>query len=217
MQCSTGTNAVVTSYNQGTSSQKYTFAAPSWVRGVGQKLSAALGRSDGTTQGLPQHTRTSPTISVCTPGGSNLVQSQSLHLMGCMQHDQDHQILYQDRVDHITTDRDFFSFMKNQLAQRRGHIRKLFTCTCIQGIRLVKVRSSYHNTVEISTDLASSSTSGPTATLRSATTSHFAYHRRLRTATVFHRRTGLKEGRTLNIGANPSLPRILALHSHPPT
>jgi hypothetical protein len=217
MQCSTDTNANATSYSQGISGQKYTSAARSWVRSVGQKLSATFGQSDNTTQELPQHSRSSrPTTSSRASSGSDPAQSQSLHLMECMQHDQDHQILYQDRVDHITTDRELFSFMKSQLARRHGYIRKLFTCTCIQGIRLVKVRAS-HITGETCTDIASSSTSGPMAIQRSATTSHFADHRRPRTATVYRRRTNLKEGGTPNIDAGPSPPKILALHSHPPS
>jgi hypothetical protein len=218
MQCSTSTNAGVTSYSQGTSSQEYTAAARNWVHSVGQKLSATFGQSDNTTQELPQHSRNSPpTTSSCAPGGSNPAQPQSLHLMGCMQHDQDHHKLYQDRIEHITTDRELFSFMKSQLAQRRGYIHKIFTCTCIQGIRFVKVRTSNHTAVNTSTDLASSSTFGPMATQRSATTGHFAPHQRPRIATVYHQRTKSKVERMLSIDANPSPRKIPALHSHPPS
>jgi hypothetical protein len=48
-------------------------------------------------------------------------------------------ILYQDPINKISTDKELFSFMSTQLAQRRGALRKLFSCTRIEGVRFVKV------------------------------------------------------------------------------
>jgi hypothetical protein len=151
MQCSLGNTAVATSYNQGTSNQKYTFAAPSWLRGVSRKVSSAIGYSNGTNQGLPY---TSPTTaSACAPSGPNPAQRRSLHMIACMRHDRYRHILHQDPIDKIRADKELFFFMRTQLARRRGAFRKLLSCTCISGLRLVKVNFlHFTNKPNMSTD-----------------------------------------------------------------
>jgi hypothetical protein len=138
MQSSMGIKAIATPYNQSASNQKYTFAAPSWVRGIGRKVSGVFNQSNNTVQGLPQHT-SQTTTSTCAPTGSVPVQ-RSLHLIACMRHDRYRRILYQDPIDKISTDKELFSLMRAQLAQRRGAVRNIFSCTRIQGLRLIKVR-----------------------------------------------------------------------------
>jgi hypothetical protein len=138
MQSSMGIKAIATSYNQSTSNQKYTFAAPSWVRGICRKVSGVFSQSNNTAQGLPQHT-SQTTTSTCAPTGSAPVQ-RSLHLIACMRQDRYRRILYQDPIDKISTDKELFSFMRAQLARRRGAVRNIFSCSCIQGLRLIKVR-----------------------------------------------------------------------------
>jgi hypothetical protein len=138
MQSSMGIKAIATSYNHSASNQKYTFAASSWVRGIGRKVSGVFSQSNNTAQGLPQHT-SQTTTSTCAPTGSVPVQ-RSLHLIACMRHDRYRRILYQDPIDKISTDKELFSLMRAQLAQRRGAVRNIFSCTRIQGLRLIKVQ-----------------------------------------------------------------------------
>jgi hypothetical protein len=138
MQASMDIKAVATSYDHSASNQRYTFAALSWVRGIGRKVSGVFSQSDNTAQGLPQHTfQTTP--SICAPTESAPVQ-RSLHLIACMQQDRYRHMLYQDSIEKISTDKELFSFMRAQLAQRRGAVRSIFSCTCVQGLRLIKVR-----------------------------------------------------------------------------
>jgi hypothetical protein len=47
--------------------------------------------------------------------------------------------VHQDQVDHITTDRALFSFLRKQVAFRYGRVYNLFSWTCIQEIYFVKV------------------------------------------------------------------------------
>jgi hypothetical protein len=138
MHSSMGIKASANSYNHSASNQKYTFAAPSWVRGVGRKVSSVFNQPNNRAQGLPQHT-TPTTTTICTPSMPTPAQQRSLHLIACMRHDRYRRILYQDPIHDISTDKKLFSFMKAQLAQRRGALRSIFSCTCIQGLRLIKV------------------------------------------------------------------------------
>jgi hypothetical protein len=138
MQLSTSIKSVTNSNSQGTSKQRYTWATPSWVHGVGQKVSAIFGQSTGTTPVLLQHT--SPTVgTVCAPGVTDPAPLQSLYMLALMRPGRRRPRLYQVHITKISTDKELFSFMSTQSAQRRGALRKLFSCTRVEGVRFVKV------------------------------------------------------------------------------
>jgi hypothetical protein len=63
----------------------------------------------------------------------------SLRLMSCVHRNWEHRILLQDRVDHINTDRKFFTFLKTQVRKRRSRVMRILSCRKIQAIRFTMV------------------------------------------------------------------------------
>lgn len=139
MQRSMGTRVMASSHGDGGSNQKYTFRAPPWIRNSVQKLAAAFGRSQDSNATLPEYNHGQ--ISTHSRTRSPTFASQKvLHLMACIQRGRYRRVLDQKRIDHISTDRDLFRFMKLQSSLYHGHIRRFFSMKSVQGLYFVKVR-----------------------------------------------------------------------------
>jgi hypothetical protein len=85
--------------------------------------------------------------------------------------------VFQDRVDQISTDKELFYFMRKQLSQRRGAVRRWSSAKCIQGIYFVKVNASLSTQIIRTgafTNSLTSSVSGLAALQKFDTTSHIA-------------------------------------------
>ena len=76
-------------------------------------------------------------------GSSGLIpasgQTSKLYIMSCVHRNWESEILLQDPVDHITTDRAFFAFLKIQVPRRRNRIMSILSCRRISEIHFVKV------------------------------------------------------------------------------
>jgi hypothetical protein len=120
------------------------------MRRVGQKMADMIGAPL-----LPRFTRHSG-ISTSHQSRPDQAQSNSLHMLALMRHNRYRRMLYQDPVETINTDKNLFLFMGTQIAQRRGALRNLFSCTRIEGIRFLKVSShTFHGPTNTPTDLDS--------------------------------------------------------------
>ncbi|KAH4056967.1 hypothetical protein HBH49_039700 [Parastagonospora nodorum] len=152
MERTTGSTVTVTSYKQAAAAAarpKYTFRLPSWMKRGTTKLSSAFGPYTKSPAGLPQHK--DPGLKTpCVPQDAELQPAhQTLHLMACTQQGRYRRIVYQDRVDQISTDQALFCFMRNQLAKHRGKIRKIFSLKCVRGIYFVKFRLRVGGNAEV--------------------------------------------------------------------
>jgi hypothetical protein len=65
-----------------------------------------------------------------------------LHMMTCMNDGRFGRILYQDRIEHSTTDRQLFRFLKNQYILHRGKFKARLSLKGVRGIYFVKVCDS---------------------------------------------------------------------------
>ncbi|KAH8635951.1 hypothetical protein IG631_07785 [Alternaria alternata] len=66
-------------------------------------------------------------------------ERSSLRLMSCVHRNWEHRILLQDRVDHINTDCEFFTFLKTQVRKRRSRVMRILSCRKIQAIHFTMV------------------------------------------------------------------------------
>ncbi|KAH3997004.1 hypothetical protein HBI81_129790 [Parastagonospora nodorum] len=151
LQNATGTTVAVTTYNQGYSDWKYTFQYPSFVRKITQKVAAAFGESKDHSPRLPEHMSTPTTLTTVatTPSSS---PNLTLHMMACMRLGRHGLYVYQDPMDEINTDRALFSFIRTQLAQRRGYLRSVLSWNCVQDIYFVKFRLRLGGSAELRVD-----------------------------------------------------------------
>ncbi|RYN24956.1 hypothetical protein AA0112_g8843 [Alternaria arborescens] len=76
-------------------------------------------------------------------------QRSSLRLMSCVHRSWEHRILLQDRVDHINTDREFFTFLKTQVRKRRSRVMRILSCRKIQAIYFTKFILRMGNRLEV--------------------------------------------------------------------
>ncbi|KAH6863015.1 hypothetical protein B0T12DRAFT_1488 [Alternaria alternata] len=76
-------------------------------------------------------------------------QRSSLRLMSCVHRNWEHRILLQDRVDHINTDRKFFTFLKTQVRKRRSRVMRVLSCRKIQAIHFTMFRLRMGNRLEV--------------------------------------------------------------------
>ena len=137
MQRSTGAKVTATSYSGGFSNQKYTFRSPKWMRSLVQ---TASGARTGSQPYLPQPNACSaPATATPVAIGMTTVPQESVHLMACLQRGRYRRIVRQDPIDGITTDKALFCFLRSQLAQHRGRVRRFFSLKCVQGLLFVKV------------------------------------------------------------------------------
>jgi len=74
------------------------------------------------------------------PGpGPALGQPSKLYIMSCVQRNWNNEILLQDPIDDIATDREFFAFLKSQVRRRRHRAMLILSCRRIHEIHFVKV------------------------------------------------------------------------------
>ncbi|KAB2110275.1 hypothetical protein AG0111_0g1480 [Alternaria gaisen] len=76
-------------------------------------------------------------------------QRSSLRLMSCVHRNWEHRILLQDRVDHINTDREFFTFLKTQVRKRRCRVMRILSCRKIQAIHFTMFKLRMGNRLEV--------------------------------------------------------------------
>lgn len=129
-------NVGITTYNQSSTEQKYTFQPPTWLRSIRKSLSSALWRD---TACLPQHHTSSILKAPTTPNPNLPVIQRELYLLACMHRTEHHVVVNQGRVTEITTDRQLFRFMKTQYKRHRGRLISFFSLRRIQRIYFVKV------------------------------------------------------------------------------
>lgn len=136
MERSTGARVTTTAYRSSKANQNYSFRLPSWLKRIANILSARPSQSPGLSGGLPRHNTGS-----MAANSSSATQSV-LHLLACIHRNQRRKCLVQDRLDAVTTDRELFHFMRNQIKRSRSAFRSLITMRDIQGMFFVKVRPS---------------------------------------------------------------------------
>jgi hypothetical protein len=140
MQRFTGAKITVTPYNAGSSNQRYTFRSPKCMQSLVQTASGAFKPRKASQSCLPQHNASSaPATAAPVAIGMTTVPQESVHLMACMQRGRYRRIVRQDSISEITTDKALFCFLRSQLAQHRGRVRKFFSLKCVQGLLFVKV------------------------------------------------------------------------------
>ncbi|KAH4937135.1 hypothetical protein HBH74_079000 [Parastagonospora nodorum] len=144
-----GAKIAVTPYKEAKATQRYTFRYPSWIQASAEKTSSALGYPTNSLLGLPQHGASGATTAYAPQAMGLQIPQQTLHLMACMQRGRYQRTVYQDRIDDITTDQALFSFMRKQVAQYRGKVRKIFSMKCIQGMYFVKFRLRAGGSAEV--------------------------------------------------------------------
>jgi hypothetical protein len=138
MERSTGSKVVTTSHNQGTFKQNFTFKSPKWMQATAQRFSTIF-TATKVSLGLPHHVA-SGTVLGCVPTATIPMQpQQTLHLMTCMQRGRYRRTVHQDRIDDIPSDKALFCFLRRQLVQHCGRVRKLLTLKDVRGIYFVKV------------------------------------------------------------------------------
>ncbi|CAN9081295.1 unnamed protein product [Alternaria alternata] len=76
-------------------------------------------------------------------------ERSSLRLMSCVHRNWEHRILLQDRVDHINTDREFFTFLKTQVRKRRSRVMRILSCRKIQAIHFTMFKLRMGNRLEV--------------------------------------------------------------------
>ncbi|CAN9142311.1 unnamed protein product [Alternaria sp. RS040] len=76
-------------------------------------------------------------------------ERSSLRLMSCVHRNWEHRILLQDRVDHINTDREFFTFLKTQVQKRRSRVMRILSCRKIQAIHFTMFKLRMGNRLEV--------------------------------------------------------------------
>jgi hypothetical protein len=107
----------------GTTDQRYTIPCPKFAKHIARSISIALDWTGNSSQSLPQHTSQTGVV-VGNSIDVGYPPQKSLHMMSCMQCGLHRRVVHQDRIDHISTDRALFCFIRRKLAQRRGRFRQ---------------------------------------------------------------------------------------------
>ncbi|KAH5319528.1 hypothetical protein HBI12_112360 [Parastagonospora nodorum] len=149
MEQTTGSKIEVASHSRAAAAQRYTFRLPSWIHASITNILSTFGHSVSSSSELPQH-RASGTTTAHAPQATGLqAPQQTLHMMACMQRGRYQRTVHQGRIDDIATDQALFSFMRKQLVQHRGKIRRMFSLKCVRGIYFVKFRLRVGGNAEV--------------------------------------------------------------------
>ena len=152
MSRSTGAKVTVVLYNQTTTtSQNWNFNFSAWPRRLIQNFTSTRIGTRNSTGCLPQHNNPTQASSTTSMTVSNTPASEpTLHLLACAHQTRRRKYLLQDRVDAVSTVRELFCFMKQQLKRNRNYIRKALSMRSVQGMFFVKVSfvsSSLYSTI----------------------------------------------------------------------
>ena len=145
MQRSGCTKVTLQTYNKSQSSQGHTLQIPSWCRAVSRSLSTsftALRRAPTDNMCLPQHQISTTAKTTTGPQSMEPISQRERYLLTCMHRTQHHVNVTQDSLQHVTTDRQLFCFLKKQLGLHRGRFRGLISLKRVQKIFFVKVNLS---------------------------------------------------------------------------
>jgi hypothetical protein len=138
MERSSGLKVTASPYRQYTGSQQYIMARPArWLKNGVAKVASVFTNSSKTPPGLPQHSA-SCVPAVGTTSAQNTPHQHVLHLMACMHRDSIRKYVQQDRIEHITTDRELLYFMRKSRVRRHRSILRLFSLKRVEGIYFVK-------------------------------------------------------------------------------
>ncbi|KAF1831737.1 hypothetical protein BDW02DRAFT_38240 [Decorospora gaudefroyi] len=140
MHLSTGADITMASYSPQSSTQRYTFRYPSWMRVVYRKVFSRLAGLYQRSSSLPHHNDNNTVSKTPDGSASPTLKQNTHHLMSSVHHSRDHTVLLQDQIETIMNDRALFDFLKQRLSRRRNRILLALSCRSIESVFFTKFR-----------------------------------------------------------------------------
>jgi hypothetical protein len=135
----TGANVTITTYNNVSVDQKYTFRPPLWLQSAIRRLSSTFVHTADDTRSLPHHHTSTVPKAGTHPTQKTPTPQRAMYLMACIHRTEHHINVVQDALENVATDRQLFGFLKMQLRQYRGRLPGLVSMRRVRKIFFVKV------------------------------------------------------------------------------